>query len=57
MVLKRFYVIKNKINKERNGALFTGKLLRGEKLRPIGSPLIPSRVIARSLTDLTYAVF
>jgi len=29
----------------------------GEKLRPIGCPDYPSRVISRSITDLTYIVF
>jgi hypothetical protein len=57
MLLKRFYVIKNKIDKSRNGALYTGELREGEKLRPIGSADLPSKVISKSFTDLIYALF
>jgi len=56
ILLKRFYVIKSKTDPSRNGARFTGEIREGEKLRPIGCPDIPSRVISRSFTDLTYAV-
>jgi len=57
IILNRFYVIKNKVDSTRNGARYTGELRAGEKLRPIGCPDYPSRVIARSLTDLVYACF
>jgi hypothetical protein len=50
-------VIKNKVDQKRNGALYTGELQEGEKLRPIGCPEMDSRVIARSLTDLCYVIF
>lgn len=56
IILRRFYVIKNKEDTKRNGMVYTGELREGEKLRPIGCPDIPSRVISRSLTDLTYAI-
>lgn len=56
VTLRRFYVIKNKVDQKRNGMVFDGNLREGEKLRPIGCPDIPSRVISRSLTDLVYAI-
>lgn len=57
LILRRFYVLKNKEDPKRNGAVYTGELREGEKLRPIGCPTMESRVISRSLTDLTYVVF
>jgi retron-type reverse transcriptase len=56
VILRRFYVIKNKEDQKRNGMVYKGDLREGEKLRPIGCPDIPSRVISRSMTDLTYAI-
>jgi len=57
VILRRFYVLKNKIDPKRNGQVYTGVLLPGEKLRPIGCPEMDSRVIARSMTDLVYLIF
>lgn len=57
LILRRFYVLKNKEDPKRNGEVYTGELREGEKLRPIGCPTMESRVISRSLTDLTYVVF
>lgn len=57
LLLKRFYVIKNKVDASRNGAIYTGELRENEKLRPIGAPEYPSRVISKSFTDLIYLLF
>lgn len=57
LLLKRFYVIKNKVDASRNGAYYNGELREGEKLRPIGAPEYPSRVISKSFTDLIYLLF
>jgi hypothetical protein len=57
IILNRFYVIKNKVDNARNGVRYQGELRTGEKLRPIGCPDYPSRVISRSLTDLVYTCF
>jgi hypothetical protein len=57
LLLRRFYVIKNKIDRNRNGAVYMGELREGEKLRPIGAPDYPSRVISKSFNDLIYAIF
>jgi hypothetical protein len=57
LLLKRFYVIKNKVDASRNGVTFTGELRENEKLRPIGAPEYPSRVISKSFTDLIYVLF
>jgi len=50
-------VIKNKIDRSRNGAVYMGELREGEKLRPIGAPDHPSRAISKSFNDLIYAIF
>jgi len=57
LLLKRFYVIKNKVDSSRNGATYIGELREGEKLRPIGAPEYPSRVLSKSMTDLIYVLF
>jgi len=57
LTLRRFYVIKNKVNSDRNGIKFEGHLEEGEKIRPIGSPDLASRVISKSFNDLIYMLF
>lgn len=55
LLINRFYIIKNRNDSERNGKLFEGELLPGEKLRPIGAPNFESRMISKALTDVMYA--
>lgn len=50
-------MIKNKIDESRNGVLYQGKLREEEKLRPIGAPDTPSKLISKSLNDLIYLIF
>lgn len=57
LTLRRFYVIKNKIDKDRNGKVYEGELKEGEKLRPIGAPEMPSRVVSKSFNDLIMVLF
>jgi len=57
LLLKRFYVIKSKLDPKRNGMTYKGELLEGERLRPIGAPEYPSRVLSKSMTDLIYVLF
>jgi len=56
-MLKRFYVIKNKVDQSRNGATYTGELREGEKLRPIGAPDMPSKAMSKSFNDLIMLLF
>jgi hypothetical protein len=57
LTLRRFYVIKNKIEKDRNGKVYEGELKEGEKLRPIGAPEMPSRVVSKAFNDLIMLLF
>jgi hypothetical protein len=60
LLLKRFYVIKSKTDPERNGQKWdriANPLRKGEKLRPIGSPDLPSAVLSKGLTDLITFIF
>jgi len=59
LYLHRFYVIKNKINNDRNGKKYEKgmQLQSGEKLRPIGSPDLPSAVISKAFTDCTTFIY
>lgn len=55
LYLKRFYVIKNKVDSSRQGLKYdpvSNPLQPGEKLRPIGSPELPSAVISKALTNI-----
>lgn len=60
LYLKRFYVIKNKVDSTRQGMRYdpvTCPLRVGEKLRPIGAPDICSSVISKAFTNLLTFVF
>lgn len=60
LYLKRFYVIKNKIDGDRNGLRYdsvSNPLQAGEKLRPIGSPDIVSAVISKAFTNIITFIF
>lgn len=60
LYLKRFYVIKNKLDSNRQGMKFdpeSNPLLPGEKLRPIGSPELPSAVISKAFTNIIGYMF
>jgi hypothetical protein len=60
LYLKRIYVIKNKFNSERQGQRYnpeSNPLQEGEKLRPIGSPELPSAVISKAFTNILTYIF
>jgi hypothetical protein len=60
LYLNRFYVIKNKMDSERQGQRYdsvTNPLKEGEKLRPIGSPDIGSAVISKAFTNILTFMF
>lgn len=60
LYLNRFYVIKNKIDSDRNGQMFDplkNPLRSGEKLRPIGSPDLASAVISKAFTNIITFLF
>lgn len=56
LTLERFYIIKNKVDSNRHGIRYSGELLEGEKLRPIGSPTLESRMMSKALNDMTYSI-
>jgi len=60
LYLKRFYVIKNKSDSNRQGLRYDSvlnPLQLNEKLRPIGSPDISSAVISKAFTNLITFLF